>query len=73
MQNMFTIPGVIGADKQRNAYPTVTKFLKDLYEFKENNSGDMVRIIDSKISTERKSLDEKLVAVEKNAKELLEA
>ena len=73
VQNMFTIPGVIGADKQRNAYPTVTKLLKDLYEFKENNSGDMVRIMDSKITSERKSFDEKLVAVENNAKELLEA
>ena len=73
VQNMFTIPGVIGADKQRNAYPTVTKLLKDLYEFKENNSGDMVRIMDSKITNERKSFDEKLVAVENNAKELLEA
>ena len=44
-----------------------------LHEFKEESIGDMVRILDSKITTERKSYDDKLVAVENNAKELLEA
>ena len=73
VQNMFTIPGVIGPDKQKDAYPTVTKFLKDLHEFKEESTGDMVAIMDSKLTSERKKYDEKLVSVENSTKELLRA
>ena len=50
VQNMFTIPGVIGPDKKKDAYPTVTKLLKELHQFKEDSVGDIVRLMDSKLS-----------------------
>ena len=50
VQNMFTIPGVIGPDKKKDAYPTVTKLLKELHQFKEDSVGDIVRLMDSKLT-----------------------
>ena len=70
---MFTIPGVIGPDKKKDAYPTVTKLLKELHEFKEESVGDMVRIMDSKITQQKKNFDERLADVQSSTSELLKA
>ena len=46
---MFLIPGIIGPDKKKNAYPSLTEFVKEVHEFKEDGMGSLIKVMDSKV------------------------
>ena len=47
---MFNIPGIIGPDKKKDAYPSIQDFIKQTHEGKDGELESLIKLMDSKLT-----------------------
>ena len=49
LKEQFLIPGIIGDDKNENAYTDIKEFVTELHEYKDSSIESLIKIMDSKL------------------------